>query len=180
MIQKVASLVGQTICPECYYEIQWDSPNDIEYITGNKTIKCPQCGYRIILLNDIDYLVENKQNDNPDVYKGTAIYYVDGPNSLVQIKSTDVIEGNITIFCLPYPAPSLDNLSPDDVVPIVKAESSDTNIVTVHIISTGQEGVTAVVLNAEPTSKTGDTAKITLEYENGGIFTFTYERVIYN
>lgn len=178
MIQKVASLVGQTVCPECYYEIQWDSPNDIEYITGNKTIKCPQCGYRMILLNDIDYLVESKQNDNPDVYKGTAIYYFAGTN-LVQIKSTDVIENNITIFCLPYPVPSLDNLSPDDVVPIVKAESSDTNIVTVHII-VGQEGVTTAVLNAEPTAKGGDTAKITLEYENGGIFTFTYEKVIYN
>lgn len=170
MIQKVTSLVGQTICPECYYEIQWDSPNDIEYITGNKTIKCPQCGYRMILLNDIDYLVESKQNDNPDVYKGTAIYYFTGKN-LVQIKSTDVIDGGVMeIGCLPYPAPTMDNISPDDFVSIVKAESSDTDIVTVNIFS--QEGVKVAVTEAE--QKRG-TAKITLECENGGIFTFTYE-----
>ena len=169
MIQKVASLVGQTVCPECYYEIQWDSPNDIEYITGNKTIKCPQCGYRMILLNDIDYLVESKQNDNPDVYKGTAIYYFTGKN-LVQIKSTDVIDSDIEIMCLPYPVPPLDNISPNDFVSLIKAESSDTDIVTVNIVSQGGEAG-AVIRAAQ---KTG-TAKITLEYENGGIFTLTYE-----
>ena len=63
MIKKIASLVGQIVCPKCHYEIQWDTPDDIEYINGNKIITCPECNNKIMLLNDVDYLIEGDQND---------------------------------------------------------------------------------------------------------------------
>ena len=68
MIKKIASLKGQVDCSNCFSLLEWDSIEDIKWVTGNKYIICPECGNNVILHDGVDYWKEasaaNPSNGN--------------------------------------------------------------------------------------------------------------------
>lgn len=72
MIKKISDLTGKIACPACMSFLEWDSPEDIKTSAGNKYIKCPNCGYEIVLHRGVKHWKNDDLNNGVPIYVGSS------------------------------------------------------------------------------------------------------------